>query len=207
MPIYCQSNDQWNYNYRLPNFLVWGEFFELFRWMKMAMGALTLRSFSQWCRTRYIAPFDSYQTDFNLWEKSCFVGQMLFCGTNVILWDDMLFCGKLCYSQFMVWQKLNFSGERKWGAWGHSGGVQSLWSGWRRVFSCLKFDKKRYMGSFFPKLNYHFNSNVVVQIHHMWGVEPCNVHLGRASLKVWFIFFWPLSNMIINHNNDDANNR
>ena len=86
---------------------------------------------------------------------------MLFCGTNVVLWDKcyfvgryvvlwevMWFCGRICYSQFMVWQKLNFSGERKWGAWGHSGGVQSLWSGWRRVFSCLKFDQKRYMGSF-----------------------------------------------------------
>ena len=102
MSIYCQSNDQWNYNYRLPNSLVWRGFFELFRWMKMAMGALTLRSFSQWCRTRYIAPFDSYQTDFNfgrnvvLWDKCCFVGQMLFCGTTCCFVGQMLFCGTIC---------------------------------------------------------------------------------------------------------------
>ena len=40
---------------------------------------------------------------------------------------------------------------------------------------------------FFCEIKTKFNSNVVVQIHHMRGVEPCNVHLGRASLKV-FIF-------------------
>ena len=72
------------------------KFSKLFRWMKMAMGALTLRSFLQWCRIRYIAAFHSYQTNVYLCGKCCFVGQMLFCGT-------------ICDSQFMVWRKLNFS--------------------------------------------------------------------------------------------------
>ena len=108
LPIYT-INEITDYNYAGPILLFQEKFFELFRWMKMAMGALTLRSFLQWCRTRYIAHFDSYQTNVDLWEKRCFLGQTFFFGTNVVLWDDMLFFGTICDSKFMVWLVLYFS--------------------------------------------------------------------------------------------------
>ena len=123
------------------------------------------------------------------------IKQILICGKNVVLWDkccfvgQMLFCGTICDSQFMVWRKLNFSWRwRKMRSMRTFGRRSESLIGMETGIFMFEIWSEKIYGKFFPKLNYHFNSNVVVQIHHMWGVEPCNVHLGRASLKVWFIF-------------------
>ena len=134
------------------------------------------------------------------------LGEMLFCGTNVVLWDKCYFVGRYVIHNLWFDESWTFpEGEGKWGAWGHSGGVQSLWSGWRRVFSCLKFDQKRYVGSFSPELKWHltvmwlFRFITCEELNHV--MSTLGERLSRSDL-----YSIPLSKMIMDNDNDDNNN-